>query len=93
MRSPQPPRRPSFQTPPTPPGFQTPAFSEKRKHTVEASFDFSDAGRALKEAGNAVREALSSVQALDPTKDIDLMPLDDEVAIRKRVEEQLNKRK
>lgn len=99
MNNSQPPRRPSFQTPPTPPGFQTPPtppeYREKRKHVVEASFDLSNAGKALKEAGNVVREVFEEIssQTINLEKDIDLAAMDDEAAIRKRVEKQLNTRK
>ena len=96
------PRPPRPFTPPhgpgRPPQPSSLSRSEKRKRVVEASFDFSDAGRAIQQAGNAVRDAIEGIgdsmaQNFDPEKDIDLLPLDDEAAIRRRVETQLNKRK
>ena len=64
------------------------------KRTIEAQFDFSDAGRALGQAGSAVRSALEEISSSwDNSRDPDLMPADDESAIRMRVEQQFNKRK
>lgn len=84
--SPPPPRRPEM--PPLPPS------PEKPKRVVEASFDFSNVGDVLKSTDSALRGAFEQISAVfDPPKDLDLRPLDDEEAIRKRVEEQLNKRK
>ena len=64
------------------------------KRVVEAQFDFSNAGQALGQAGAAVRNALDDISSSwDNSNDPDLLPSDDESAIRMRVEQQFNKRK
>ncbi len=64
------------------------------KRTVEAQFDFSDVGRALGQAGAAAKTAFEEASAsFSNARDPDLMPADDESAIRMRVEQQFNKRK
>ncbi|MFN8452819.1 MAG: 2TM domain-containing protein, partial [Anaerolineae bacterium] len=64
------------------------------KRVIEASFDFTDASRAIESVGNAVRNAVEGISgSFDKTNDPDLMPLDDEDAIRKRVEMQFTKRR
>jgi serine/threonine protein kinase len=67
----------------------------KKKRTVEASIDLSNVGTALQTAGDAVREVWQTISsnAGDRYADLDLVPMDDEIAIRKRVEAQINKRK
>ena len=87
-RSPQPPRAP------TPPPLPLSPEPPKPRRVIEASIDFSDMGKMLKSTDSALRGAIDQISnVFDPPKDIDLLPLDDEEAIRKRVEEQLNKRK
>ncbi|MCC6804109.1 MAG: 2TM domain-containing protein, partial [Anaerolineae bacterium] len=95
-----------FPTPPVPP--IPPSRREVRKaqrqmkqearrearRVIEASFDLSDAERAIQSVGNAVRNAVEGFSSSwDRTNDPDFMPLDDEEAIRKRIEVQFSKRR
>ncbi len=64
------------------------------KRVIEASFDFSDASKVIQSAGNAVRGAIEGISAsMDPYADLDLVPMDDPEAIRRRLQQQFNKRK
>ncbi len=64
------------------------------RRVVEREFDFSDAGRALSSAGQAVRDVIEGFSSSwDRNVDPDLVPMDNEEAIRRRVEFQFNKRK
>lgn len=64
------------------------------KRVIEASFDLSDAERAIQSVGNVVRSAVEGISnSFDRTNDPDFMALDDEEAIRKRIEVQFNKRR
>jgi hypothetical protein len=67
----------------------------KTRRTVEASIDLSNVGSAIQTAGDAVREVWQTISsnAGDRYADLDLVPMDDEIAIRKRVEAQMNKRR
>ena len=63
------------------------------KRVIEASFDFSDASKVIQSAGNAVRGAIEGISAtIDPYADLDLVPMDDPEAIRRRIEQQFKKR-
>ncbi len=65
------------------------------RRVIEHEFDFSDASVAIQHAGNAVRSAIEGIgEAFDSNAfDPDLVPMDDERAIRRRVEAQFSKRK
>ncbi len=63
------------------------------KRVVEASFDFNDASKFIENAGNAVRGAIEGISAtIDPYSDLDLVPMNDPEAIRRRIEQQFKKR-
>ena len=64
------------------------------KRVVEHSFDFGSAIGAFGQAGEALHEAFEDISsAFDKNTDLDLMPMDNEQAIRRRIEQQFNKRK
>lgn len=94
------PNPPSSPYPPTPREVRKAKREVKKqarreaKRVIEASLDFSNAERAIQSVGDAVRSAVEGISnSFDRTNDPDLMPLDDEEAIRRRVEIQFNKRK
>jgi hypothetical protein len=68
---------------------------KEARRVVEHQFDFGDASSAIESAGHAVRQAIEGIgEAFESSGyDPDLVPIDDEKAIRRRVEAQFNKRK
>ncbi len=69
------------------------AATREVKRVIEASFDFGDASKFIENAGSAVRGAIEGISAtIDPYADLDLVPMNDPEAIRRRIEAQFKKR-